>query len=233
MSVKPAKSFFDTWQTYRKVVAANYMYHIEIMADIERLLRAQCASRTFSFLDLGCGDAATLAPLLGRMALQSYKGVDLSQAALALAADNLNRLACPVELTHQDILAALQTDTTQYDVIYSSFALHHLSNSDKAAFFRLVAQRLKSGGIFVLSDVMREAAESLPVYLNNYCDWLRSGWSTLDAEELAAICDHIQNNDRPETLAELQTIAQAAGFADAAIVARYRWHHVLQFRAGP
>jgi SAM-dependent methyltransferase len=231
MSEKPAKSFFDTWQTYRKVVAANYMYHIEIMADIERILRTQFAAGRFSFLDLGCGDAATLAPLLERMALQSYKGVDLSQAALALAADNLKALTCPVELVERDILAALQTDATEYDVIYSSFALHHLSTSDKAAFFRFVSQRLKDGGIFVLSDVMREAGESLPVYLHNYCDWLRSGWSTLDAEELAAICDHIQNNDQPETLSELQTLAQAAGFSDAATVARYRWHHVVRFQA--
>jgi hypothetical protein len=46
------------------VVATNYMHHMEIKAHIERVLRAQFAGRPFSFLDLGCGDAATLAPLL-------------------------------------------------------------------------------------------------------------------------------------------------------------------------
>ena len=43
MSEKSATAFFDTWQTYLKVVAANYMYHLEIKADIERLLRTRYA----------------------------------------------------------------------------------------------------------------------------------------------------------------------------------------------
>ena len=61
-------------------------------------LHAQFVGRPFSFLDLGCGDAATLAPLLASMAVQRYKGVDLSESALALAAENLTGLSCPVKL---------------------------------------------------------------------------------------------------------------------------------------
>jgi hypothetical protein len=72
-------SFFDVWHTYRKVVAANYMHHMEIRAQLEGVLLAQFGSRPFSFLDLGCGDAAALAPLLASMAVQRYKGVDLSE----------------------------------------------------------------------------------------------------------------------------------------------------------
>ncbi|PNE10575.1 MAG: methyltransferase type 12, partial [Beijerinckiaceae bacterium] len=97
MSEHSAAAFFDVWHTYRKVVAANYMHHKEIKAQLERVLLAQFASRPFSFLDLGCGDAATLAPLLASMAVQRYKGVDLSETALALAAENLKALSCPVE----------------------------------------------------------------------------------------------------------------------------------------
>lgn len=232
MSEESATAFFDTWQTYRKVVAANYMYHTEIKAHIDRLLRAQFASRRFSFLDLGCGDAATLAPLLTSMTVEHYKGVDLSETALALAAENLKSLSCPVELARRDILAALEADTGLYDVVYTSFALHHLSTEQKAEFFRLVAQRLEKDGLLLLTDVVREDDESLPVYLGRYCDQIHRDWSVLDAEEKASICDHIQNNDRPETFAELQALAQAAGLADAAAVARYGWHRVLWFQRG-
>lgn len=91
------------------------MYHMEIKADIERLLRAQFVGRRFSFLDLGCGDAATLAPVLASMAVQHYKGVDLSETALALAAENLQSLSCKVEFARRDILAALEADTGLYD----------------------------------------------------------------------------------------------------------------------
>ena len=42
-----ATAFFDVWHTYRKVVATNYMHHMEIKAHIERVLRAQFAGRPF------------------------------------------------------------------------------------------------------------------------------------------------------------------------------------------
>lgn len=128
MSEHSTTAFFDVWHTYRKVVAANYMHHMEIKAHIEQMLHAQFVGRPFSFLDLGCGDAATLAPLLASMAVQRYKGVDLSESALALAAENLKALSCPVELVCGDILAALEADTGLYDVVYTSFAfLRNLS----------------------------------------------------------------------------------------------------------
>jgi SAM-dependent methyltransferase len=230
MSENSAAAFFDVWHTYRKVVAANYMHHIEIKAQLERVLLAQFASRPFSFLDLGCGDAATLAPLLASMVVRRYKGVDLSESALALAAENLTALSCPVELVCRDILVALAADSALYDVVYTSFALHHLSTEQKAEFFRRVAQRLEKDGLLLLTDIVREEDESLPVYLGRYCDWLRSDWSALDAKEKAFACDHILNNDRPETFSVLQALAQAGGLGYAVAVARYGWHRVLCFR---
>lgn len=230
MSDNSATAFFDTWQTYRKVVSANYMYHLEIKADIERMLRARFAGKPFSFLDLGCGDAATTAPLLKAMAVSCYKGVDLSEAALDLAGQNLKALTCPVELVHQDILSALAADTKTYDVIYSSFALHHLSHEDKGRFFKLVAQRLAPKGVFILTDVVRQADESLPVYLDHYCDWIRQDWHDLNASESAAICTHVTENDRAETFADLKAMGQAAGLTDVAGVSGYRWHRVMRFQ---
>lgn len=230
MSDTSATAFFDTWQTYRKVVAANYMYHVEIKADIARILQARFAGRPFAFLDLGCGDAATIAPVLAQMNVSRYKGVDLSEAALAHAADNLKSLSCKVDLVHQDILAALAADTTSYDVIYSSFALHHLAIDEKARFFERVAQRLVPQGVFILIDVVREAEESLPAYLDHYCDWIAKDWRSLDAGELAAICDHVKGNDRAETFADLRRLAAAAGLPDAAGVSAYRWHRVMRFQ---
>jgi SAM-dependent methyltransferase len=230
MSEHSTTAFFDVWHTYRKVVAANYMHHMEIKAHIEQMLHAQFVGRPFSFLDLGCGDAATLAPLLASMAVQRYKGVDLSETALALAAENLKALSCPVELVCGDILAALEADTGLYDVVYTSFALHHLSTEQKAEFFRRVAQRLAKDGLLLLTDIVREEDESLPVYLRRYCDWLRSDWGSLNAEEKASACDHILNNDRPETFSVLQALAQAGELGDAVTVARYGCHRVLCFR---
>ena len=95
MSEPLSGSFFDAWDTYQKVVAGDYMFHREIGVEMNRVLRARFDARSFSFLDLGCGDAAALAPLLEGLPIQRYKGVDLSETALALAAENLKALPCP------------------------------------------------------------------------------------------------------------------------------------------
>ncbi len=230
MSGAAAASFFDTWQTYQKVVAANYMYHSEISADIERLFRTQLGTRQFSLLDLGCGDAATLAPLLRTSAISHYKGVDLSEAALGLAAENLKLLACPVDLVHRDILSALAAETETYDVIYSSFAIHHLTHEEKAKAFCLATSRLNKNGFLVLTDTFREEDETLPVYLDHYLGWIRRDWHGLRADEIAAICDHIENNDLPETANGLRALTKAAGLGKETLVAKYGWHRVLQLR---
>ena len=85
-------------------------------------------------------------------------------------------------------------------------------------------------GLLLLTDIVREEDESLPAYLRRYCDWLRSDWGSLNAEEKASACDHILNNDRPETFSVLQALAQAGELGDAIAVARYGCHRVLCFR---
>jgi SAM-dependent methyltransferase len=222
-------SFFDLWQTYQKVVAADYMFHREIGADVRRVLRAQFDRQPFSFLDLGCGDAATLTPVLEGLTLQRYKGVDLSETALALATENLAAFSCPVEFIHGDISTALTEDTASYDVIYSSYALHHFPTDEKAEFFRRAVQHLDEAGLLVLVDVMREEDESLQAYYLHYCDWLRSSWNSLDAHEMDFVCNHLVNNDLPEPPTVLQAQALAAGLGKTRQVARYNWHQALCF----
>ena len=96
MTEPDAIDFFRAWDTYAKVVAANYMFHRELGQGVRDALRRRFEGRSFSLLDLGCGDAAPIALLLESLALKSYKGVDLSKPALALAAKALARLGCPV-----------------------------------------------------------------------------------------------------------------------------------------
>lgn len=140
MSVQSSQEFFDHWDTYHKVVAGDYMFHREIGEELKRALGARFSGRRFAFLDLGCGDATALAPLLQDATPSRYKGVDLSETALALAARTLEALPCPVTLGHGDILAAL-AEHDAYDVIYSSFVLHHLATEQKGEFFRLASRQ--------------------------------------------------------------------------------------------
>lgn len=228
MSNSAADAFFAAWRTYRKIVDANYMYHREIGERIEATLRAAFGDSGFSVLDLGCGDASTFAPRLARLSPSRYVGVDLSETALGLAAENAKALPCPVELRREDLLTALAEGDEQFDLIHTSFALHHLPTERKGEFFRLAAARLSARGLLLLTDVMREADETLPVYFGRYTSWLRSDWDLLTEEEREATCAHLTANDLPETFATLASQAQMAGLA-AEPVAAFTWHKLARF----
>ena len=223
-----AVRFFHVWDTYARVVAGNYMYHRELGAAVRAILDARFARRPFAVLDLGCGDAATFAPLLDGLAVGSYTGADLSEAALALARDNLSRLDCPVRLGCVDMMDAL-VDAPAHDAIYVSFALHHLHTDAKEAFFRDVGARLTPGGVFLLVDVCREEGETLPDYLDAYAAWVRAAMTGLTRPEHDAICAHIVENDRPETVSTFDRFAEKAGLKRFVSATPHKWHRLLAF----
>ncbi|WP_457797864.1 class I SAM-dependent methyltransferase [Methylocystis sp. S23] len=228
MNEPAAVRFFHVWDTYAKVVAANYMFHREIGQAIKAALRARFGARPFSILDLGCGDAATFAPLLDGLAVKSYQGADLSEAALALAQQNLSALACPVSLTQADLMSELAA-AEPHDLIYVSFALHHLPTEGKAEFFRLAAQKLAPDGLLLIADVVREEGQSLPAYLDAYSDYLRDTMATLEQSERDAIREHIVNFDLPEPRSLLLAQAEAAGLREQDGATPHKWHRLLSF----
>jgi len=228
MTNQPADAFFAAWRTYRKIVDADYMSHREIGARVEATLRSAFGDEGFSILDLGCGDASVFAPHLSRLRPRRYVGVDLSETALGLAAENLKVLPCPATLRREDLLAALDASEERFDVIHTSFALHHLATEQKAEFFHRAAARLADGGLLLMTDVIREEDETLPVYHAHYVEWLRRDWSALTPDECESTCAHLVENDKPETFSTLQAQAREAGL-EATPVAAFRWHKLVSF----
>ena len=138
MSQQPSAAtefFVDTWEVYRKLVAANDMFHQELYAEVEKRL-TPAYGRPFSLLDLGCGDAAALGPILCRLPVSCYLGVDLSPVALELAAANLLGLSGTVAFQLENILDTLAGEREPVDVIFSSFVLHHLDADEQLAFLQ-------------------------------------------------------------------------------------------------
>lgn len=223
------ESFFDAWSIYEQVLDRNYMFHDEIYRDVQRFLAERYEARLFKVLDLGCGSARHLAMALRGRSVERYLGYDLSLEALTHAKRNLSFLACPVELRQGDLLDGLSSGGAQFDLIFSSFALHHLRSADKASFFKLAQPRLHEDGLLMMIDTVREEDESLSVYLDRYWAWLRAEWKALSLESRDAFCDHIQNNDFPETRSSLQTMATVAGFGGCLELNRFGWHRTLCF----
>ncbi len=103
--------FFDRqWSTYRRVVDHDLMEHQALSAATTAAIEGWLAQRPQGssppqMVDLGCGDLALLAPLLRRLPLGSYLGLDLSAPVLPRAAAQLQGVPYPCAWREQDLLS--------------------------------------------------------------------------------------------------------------------------------
>ena len=224
-----AKNFFDEWTIYDQVLDHNYMHHDEIYRDVQDFLADRYEKQPFAILDLGCGSARHLARALNGLPVSRYVGYDLSDVALAHAARNLTGLCFPFELRQGNLLQGVRAGGEKFDVIFTSFALHHLAAAEKSTFFESAYRRLNEDGMLLLIDTARDDGEDREIYLDRYCAWLRSRCETLSPEGLDLLCAHIRSNDFPETTGALDAMATRAGFSRSVEINRFRWHHTWCF----
>lgn len=226
----PGSEFFnDTWSIYEQVLLKNHMFHDEIYTDIEAFLAARFGNRQISVLDLGCGDARYLSRALQARSISTFLGYDLSAAALTAAKANLLSLGAELDLREGDLLEGIQSAGQGFDLIFSSFALHHLNTDNKSAFFQAASKRLNESGVLILVDVMRDEDENLALYLDRYCGWLKKHWTSLPTPALDMVCEHILHNDLPETVPTLIDLAGRAGLDSHKQINAFGWHRTLSF----
>lgn len=220
--------FSRSWSLYDLITEYNYMFHKEIYAEISHFLRQRGEHGEYCMLDLGCGNARFLAPILLQFPPAHYQGVDLSEDALREARDYLAGLP-DVKLKHGDLLEAIHATTDQWDVIFTGYALHHLSADEKAAFFQAAARCLSADGWLLMVDVVREEGESREDYLGGYLQCMRECWTRVPQEQIEEACDHVAAHDYPETLSALKEMARAAGLGKGQIISRHGPHYTVLF----
>ena len=227
------REFFDAWSLYDQVLNCNYMFHDELYQSIKSLLNKHYGDRPLKILDLGCGSARHLAPVLKEQKIERYRGYDLSEVAIAKARENLAPVQGSIELRQGDLLAGLQETVENFDLIFSSFALYHLSLAEKNQFFTLAAEKLNSQGLLLLIDVMREETENRDQFFQHYSAWIESDWTAIAALAKESIYESIRNHDFPETVSSIKEMAKQAGFSTATEISRFRWHQAWSFEKNP
>ena len=83
-------------------------------------------------------------------------GIDGAQAMIELAKARLKSLESRVEFVIGDFrkLQELAPDAGTVDIVFSAYALHHLSRPDKEKVLRQVVELLVPGGWFVNADLI-------------------------------------------------------------------------------
>lgn len=107
-------------------------------------------------IDLGTGTGYFTEQFLKHFPNSRVLGIDGAQAMIDLAKARLTSLASRVQFVIGDFrkLQELAPDAGTIDVVFSAYALHHLSRADKETVLRQVGELLVPGGWFVNADLI-------------------------------------------------------------------------------
>jgi SAM-dependent methyltransferase len=206
--------FQERWATYRKLVESDCLAHREVGGILQGALNEAFTS-PFRFLDIACGDAGMMKTALRDTVVRHYHGIDLSEAALELAAANLAGLPFKVDLDHRDFVEAMMRRTEHADAAWCSLSIHHLSTDDKLRLMKSIRSAIGAGGIFMLYEPTRRADEDRPAFLDRFERTNKLLWNVLTPPEWDQIWDHVSTCDFPETAAVWCELGRKAGFREA------------------
>ena len=119
-------------------------------------------TRSLRALDLGVGTGVFSKRFLEKYANSKVVAIDGAASMLELAKSRLRELSQRVEWVLSDFRTmptmVIKPDT--FDVVISSYALHHLNTQEKLAVLKSVVRAIKPGGWFLNADlVMAEAPD--------------------------------------------------------------------------
>ena len=215
-------AFFQGWQLYQSVVQNNLMEHREIGTALRSVFES--IDPEFSVLDLGCGDSSMAIKALEGLRVGSYTGVDLTAPALEIARANFHG-TYSATWVHTNMVDYIARCDQQFDVIMTSFAMHHLPADIKQAWLMDIAKHLTPRGQLVLVDTCCPAGmsrdETVQLYLDHIADW------PLSTDDKATIATHMWSSDFPESEAFMNDALTAAGLNQMTI-----YKHSLGLQVG-
>ncbi len=122
-------------------------------------------------LDLGTGDGRLLALLHAHCPKAKLIGLDFSPTMLAAASARFGNDS-RVEIRHHDLDVLLPDD--RFDVVVSSFAIHHCSDSRKRSLYSEIYDLLEPGGVFCNLEHVSSPTDNLHMKFLN-CMGISSG----------------------------------------------------------
>jgi len=229
-ALNPVEIFLKSWQVYQDIIKHNYMFHRELSETTQNALERIKPDTSLKILDLGCGDASMALPLLAKDRIELYTGCDLSQPALDIARSRLEKKDIPHRLVCEDMVAvASEQPDTSVDVVFSSYALHHLNAIDKERLLRDIARILAPGGAFMLIDIFRDPGEDRVAYIDNYMGSLRRDWHLLTEDAQCLVINHATEFDYPEPPEFYSTRCLKFGLNNGHLLSKHTWHEAWIF----
>jgi tRNA (cmo5U34)-methyltransferase len=218
------------WQeAYRQTRAGEYDRFIELAAMnyrgvLESVLETASWAPPRRILELGAGTGTLTRLLLERFPEASVTALDGSAEMLEKAADKLRPFAGRVSLERAVFERVLEEGAGgPFDLIVSSFALHHMRHEDLPRFFARLHDSLAPSGRLVVADYVLTPHPRLQrEYEGVWVDWRRRNMKEafgIEQSREAAFAEHEATKraegDNPARLQDLLSWLRDAGFQEA------------------
>jgi len=216
-------NMFDQWSLYSRIIANNYMRHRDLSAVVREYLAGM--DRSCRVVDLGCGDGWMAHECLKNTQIRRYVGIDTSADAIVHARARPPAGSDPdsarIDLLCEDVIAALPGfPAGGFDLVLTSYCLHHFSQPQKQEVLRQIQRVLSPDGIFIWTDLVRCSHQTRDTYLSSLVHDMRQNRPTLRSEEIEEAVAHVLRADFPEEEQWMLDTARECGFSLARTLLR-------------
>ncbi len=204
--------FNQHWARYRNAIDNNMLYHQEMMATLKQFLDTKFQNTSFSIVDIGCGDASKIAPVLKASKVTAYTGIDAAPEVLELAKASLAEIDCQKAWLAMNMVDGIYKISKPVDIIFTSYAVHHLTTDEKQQFIQACKDKLKPGGFLLFIDGVLEVNQSREAWLKKLSDRMKTADPSLSSQALEELMQHPSKDDFPETVKTYQVMATEQGW---------------------
>ena len=198
------------------------------MIDIALTILPFDPAQPLTALDLGVGTGEFSKRFLEEYPNSQIVAIDGAAAMLEVAQSRLRELARRVQWIVADFQSipstVLQPET--YDVVISSYALHHLTRSEKRTLLTSVVNALRPGGWLLNADIVMAETPAIERRIQDIRVSAVTARAPRDDQRFANVAatrqflDDLEaaENDRPQTMEADLSIFREAGIATAEVL---------------
>ncbi|MBX4205447.1 MAG: methyltransferase domain-containing protein [Candidatus Doudnabacteria bacterium] len=163
-------------------------------------------------LDLGCGSGLVEQQILEKLPNAKFVGVDASDIMLAKSKERISEDQLITIKHNLEQIDTLSIPPAEYQIAFTSFALHEISSESKRKVFKFIYDNLSPNGFYILVDRFKIDAQNLNIgYSSQWKHTLHPEWkgnlSFADYTSKMSVKD-----DSPDTLEDQLAWLRQLGF---------------------
>lgn len=209
-------TFENVAEDFDEIIIKLVPFYREMVNDLILVIPFK-KNEKIDVIDLGCGTGTLSLKIKEFFTNAKITCMDMTKNMLELAKIKLSE--------YENIEYILENFYTfnfnkKYDVVISSFALHHLVTAgDKISFYQKIYNSLKASGCFYNLDILIGPNDEIQnFYIKKWEEFLSQNYSEKEIEEQF---ERYSEEDSPESIMNHLKWLEEAGFRDVDVIRKY------------